>query len=136
MGDLEAKKFSKGMRLVMALDDSVESAPSFSKRLSEWWNKTILQSVLSKTKEGKVLNVLIVTHGGVIGTLVRDLLGSRKLKPATCVQVVQCMNSSITVIELEYGSRKGVLARYGDVAHLTGLVGIVQANVDEASKWR
>jgi probable phosphoglycerate mutase len=118
MGDLEGKKFSKGMKLAIALDDTVEPASAFSKRLSKWWNGTMLQSLLSKSKGGEEMNVLIVTHGGVIGTLVRDLLGSRKIKAGSGVVVVECLNASVTVVELEYGSRTGSLVRYGDVAHL------------------
>ena len=51
MGDLEAKTFSKGMRWVIAQDDTVEPASSFAQRLSKWWNETILQSVLSKARQ-------------------------------------------------------------------------------------
>jgi probable phosphoglycerate mutase len=126
MGELEGKKISKGMSLA-----TTEPAASFSKRVSKWWNETILQSVLSKTKEGETINVLIVTHGGVIITLVQGLLGSRKLKPATGVVVMKCVNASVTVVELEYGSRKGVLTRYGDVAHLAGFVDVVETNADQ-----
>lgn len=132
MGNLESKKFSKGMGLAIAVDDTVESATSFSKRLSKWWNSKILQSVFSTTKEGEEVNVLVVTHGGVIATLVQDLLGSRKIKPASGVIVMKCMNASVTVIELEHGIRKGVLTRYGDVAHLHGLVELVEDNADQA----
>lgn len=132
MGDLEAKKFSKGMRLAFANDDTVEPASSFMQRLSKWWKETILQSAVSKTRQGgeEGVNVLIVTHGGVIGTLVRNMLGSRKIRAAAGVVVVKCKNASVTVIELDCGSGKeGVLTRYGDVAHL--LDGLVETNVDE-----
>jgi probable phosphoglycerate mutase len=116
MGDLEGKKLTKG--IMACNDDTVEPTSSFSKRLSKWWDEAILKGVLSKTKEGEDVNVLIVTHGGVIGTLVGDLLGSQKIEPATGVAVWACMNTSVTVVEMEYGGGKGVLARYGDVRHL------------------
>ena len=134
MGDLEAKTFSKGMRWVIAQDDTVEPASSFAQRLSKWWNETILQSVLSKARqeeEEEEPNVLIVTHGGVIGTLVRNLLGSRKIRAAAGVVVVECKNASVTVIELHCGSGQGILTRYGDVAHLVDRDGLVETNVDE-----
>lgn len=65
----------------------------------------------------------------MISTLVRNLLGSRKIRAAAGVVVVECKNASVTVIELHCGSGKGILTRYGDVAHLVDRV--VETNADE-----
>jgi len=111
--------------------DTIELASSFSKRLTTWWNRKILQSVLSRSKDDEVANVLVVTHGGAIHTLVEELLGSRKIKAARGVADHKCMNASITIIEVERSSRRGHLLAFGDVQHL-GKTDALEARADTA----
>lgn len=133
MGDLQGKKLEgsrEALKLVIAADKTVEPSSSFTSRLETWWNQTILQSVLSRFKDDEeILNVLVVTHGGVIATLIRNLLGSQKIKTADGVVVWRCINASVTVIEVDRSSRKGVLICYGDVAHLGQMD--LKANADQ-----
>ena len=72
-------------------------------------------------------HILAVSHGGLIGSLVKDLVGSRKLQAAEGVGVGMCFNASISVIEV-YGDRKGLLVSYADTTHLN--VNLVQENAD------
>lgn len=76
----------------------------------------------------EAVNILVVSHGGAIGTLVLGLLGSRQVYYAKDVAVDKCMNASISVVEMR-ADGKGVLVSYGDTAHLDG--DMVDVNVDE-----
>lgn len=137
MGGFEGLKSGEGRAKGAATDSSVELSSAFSKRLLGWWNRTILQSTLAKPREdGEALNVLITTHGGVIGALILELVGSRKIKRSAGVEVSRCMNASVTVVELD-SNKKGLLVKYGDVAHLKGLDVLgVQYNADEIAGER
>ena len=78
----------------------------------------ILGQVLSRQKgSDAIVGVLVGTHGGVITTLTRELVGSRKVRCGAGVIVWQCMNASITEIEV-YDDGTGELVRFGDVVHL------------------
>ena len=122
LGYLEGKTLCNlhKTRISASGTDTIEPIASFSKRLATWWNRKIMQSVLSRSKDNddEVANVLVVTHGGAIHTLVEDLLGSRKIKAAKGVAHDKCMNGSITIIEVERSSRRGHLLAFGDVQHL------------------
>lgn len=118
MGDMEGKEGrTKGAKLALAHDKTVEAAGEFSHRIVGWWNRVILGQVLSRQKGSDAVGVLVATHGGVITTLVRELVGSRKVRSGDGVIIFQCMNASISVIEVDEDG-KGELVRFGDVAHL------------------
>ena len=72
-------------------------------------------------------HILAVSHGGLIGTLVKGLLGSRKVCAAEGVVVGRCFNASISVVELDARGR-GVLVSYADTMHIDGE--LVQENAD------
>ncbi|KAI0723888.1 phosphoglycerate mutase-like protein [Cerioporus squamosus] len=73
------------------------------------------------------VHILAVSHGGLIGTLVVNLLGSRKLRAGEGVAIGRCFNASISVVDL-YENGKGVLVSYADTTHLN--VDLVQDNAD------
>lgn len=89
---------------------------------------SVLPDSLSSLQTNTTSNVLVVSHGGVIGTLAVGLLGSRKLRCAKGVAVGRCMNASISVVEVDENG-KGVLVSFGDTTHLDGE--LVEVNVDE-----
>ncbi|RPD66483.1 phosphoglycerate mutase-like protein [Lentinus tigrinus ALCF2SS1-7] len=74
-------------------------------------------------------HILAVSHGGLIGTLVTNLVGSRKLRAGEGVAIGRCFNASISVVDL-YEDGKGVLVSYADTTHLN--VDLVQENADVA----
>ncbi|KAF9532142.1 histidine phosphatase superfamily [Crepidotus variabilis] len=132
LGSMEGKKHAPGVgfKFTLAANESVEASSAFSKRITGWWNRVILQSILSKSREdGEHLNVLVATHGGVIVGLVQELLGSRKVRCQKGVVVWKCMNASVTIIEV-YGNRKGVLVQYSDITHLEGLE-VLESSADQ-----
>ncbi len=73
------------------------------------------------------VHILAVSHGGLIGNLVTNLIGSRKVRAAEGVTISRCFNASISVVEL-YPDGKGVLLSYADTTHLNG--DLVQDNAD------
>ncbi|KAI0748488.1 phosphoglycerate mutase-like protein [Daedaleopsis nitida] len=77
--------------------------------------------------EFEPVHILVVSHGGLIGSLVTNLIGSRKVHQAEGVVISRCFNASISVVEL-YGDGRGVLVSYADTTHLD--VDLVQENAD------
>ena len=72
-------------------------------------------------------NILVVSHGGLICTLVVGLLGNQKVRCAEGVVVGRCMNTAISVVEM-HENGKGILVSFGDTTHLEGK--LVEVNVD------
>lgn len=64
-------------------------------------------------------NILVVTHGGFITTLVRNLIEKGQVKCARGVAIGKCYNCSVTIIRVEEGWQlKTVVEQFGDVSHL------------------
>lgn len=117
---LDATSFAK-------YGDTLEKSEDFAYRINKWWSDT-LQKFSALQDRVPPYNVLIVSHGGWIQTLVRTLVGSRKLTIALGVTIdTRCLNVSITRIETD-GNRKGVVVQYGDTSHL--ITKAVENNVD------
>ncbi|KAI0373013.1 phosphoglycerate mutase-like protein [Pilatotrama ljubarskyi] len=128
---------------------NLEPIVDFLSRSVNWWNKTISKHTQRKVAELRALestssaqdgleagerlsefepaHILVVSHGGLIGTLVTNLIGSRKVRAAEGVVVGRCFNASISVIHIEEDG-KGVLVSYADTTHLN--VDLVQENAD------
>jgi broad specificity phosphatase PhoE len=106
----------------------MEKTELFAGRTIKWWNASILQYLSNLPARDTPYEVLIVGHGGWIGTLVRTLVNSRKLKIAEGIAIGKCLNVSVTRIEME-DNRNGTVTKYGDISHLVGKV--VQTNADE-----
>ncbi|KAH9945810.1 phosphoglycerate mutase-like protein [Epithele typhae] len=119
---------------------NLEPTAEFVARATRWWNDTIgrhaqraaaLRSrrpaAQSDEDEDEPVHVLVVSHGGLIGTLATALLGSRKVRAGRGVLVGRCFNASISVFELN-GRGKGALVSYADTTHLDGE--LVQDNAD------
>ncbi|KAH9852685.1 phosphoglycerate mutase-like protein [Lenzites betulinus] len=118
---------------------NLEPLADLAARATKWWNETVGRVVQRKAAElaslqGSVAHdafepahVLMVSHGGLIGTLVTNLVGSRRVRAAEGVVVGRCFNASISVVEVEEDGR-GVLLSYADTTHLD--VDLVQENAD------
>ena len=110
-------------------DKTIERATEFSHRLVGWWKRVILGQVVSGQKGLDAIEVLVVTHGGVITPLTRELVESKEVRCGHGVIMQQCMNTSITVIEV-YEDGKGELVRFGDVDHLQKMEVPLASNPD------
>ncbi|KAI0707771.1 phosphoglycerate mutase-like protein [Earliella scabrosa] len=125
---------------------NMEPQQDFVARGARWWNEDVLRHAQRKASEldsklaaaaaaapaqpevdFEPVHILAVSHGGLIGQLVLNLIGSRKLRVAEGVEITRCFNASISVIEV-YGDRKGLLVSYADTTHLN--VDLVQENAD------
>lgn len=115
---------------------NLEPVAHLSTRAVQWWNATVARLAQRKAAELTSVgdastfapaHVLVVAHGGLIGTLVTTLTGSRKVRAAPGVVVGRCFNASISVVDLEEDGR-GVLVSYADTTHLD--VDLVQENAD------
>ncbi|KAJ7735277.1 phosphoglycerate mutase-like protein [Mycena maculata] len=131
-GDLQGKKGGAGFKMAAAVDETVEPAEAFAARAVGWWKTAILQRTLGLPPREVAYNVLVTSHGGFINTLVRALIGSRKVRCAPGVVLASVPNSSVTVIEVERDG-VGTVVQFGDVAHLTPKLEreMVETNVDE-----
>ncbi|KAI0780579.1 phosphoglycerate mutase-like protein [Trametes elegans] len=135
---------------------NLEPVADFVARSTQWWKTTVERHAQRKAAELRALptthapppadpnggadgevegfapaHILVVSHGGLIGTLVTSLVGSGKVRAAEGVGVGRCFNASITVVELEEDGR-GVLVSYADTTHLN--VDLVQENADVAQQ--
>ncbi|KAF4615519.1 hypothetical protein D9613_002741 [Agrocybe pediades] len=111
----------EGLKLtaVAGLAPPTETSAMFSKRVMEWWNRQVLGSILSiRSSQEEPLTVVVTTHGGVITTLIKDLVGSRKARVGKDVAISKCFNASITLVEIGE-SGKGIITQYGDISHLS-----------------
>ncbi len=125
MGELQGQVYGQAKR--SGTESTAETGPSFIKRGLDWWGKDIVQYVASLPSREEPYNVLVVSHGGLIGTLVRTLVQNGSVRPKKGVVLASCPNTSISVVEWE--GRMGRLVRYGDASHLS--TGPLEVNADE-----
>ncbi|KAJ6563231.1 histidine phosphatase superfamily [Mycena sp. CBHHK59/15] len=115
MGDLQGKKANHEVRFAPGVQGTLETTGAFAARAVKWWKRAILQRTLAlpPRDDRTAYNVLVATHGGLIGTLLDALLGSGK---ARCVEGVVvgtgCANASVTIVEVGR-DRRGVIVLYG-----------------------
>ncbi|KAM6500350.1 phosphoglycerate mutase-like protein [Amanita muscaria] len=128
MGNLQGKEWA--FKMAGPVDETIERSDVFIKRINRWWEKH-LASLPPKPDE-TAHEMLVVSHGGVIGTLVRSLIRQQRLKCGQGVLVLACQNTSVSVIEVEMDG-KGVVKEYGNVSHLEGMseLTLLKTNVDE-----
>ena len=114
----------------------MEPISAMTARANAWWDGAVIpwikaQDVTNQgdgqdTAEGR-RDVLIVSHGGLIGILLHGLRkGTVRVEKGA--RLTKCMNASITVVEIDSASGKGGISRYSDVSHLTGP--LVEGNAD------
>ena len=81
-------------------------------------------------------HVLVVTHGGIIKTMVTELVSSGKATVADDTIVFgfrKCLNGSVTLIDIETTGAAKVV-KYADIEHLDRehlAQRVVEINVDE-----
>ncbi|PFH54171.1 hypothetical protein AMATHDRAFT_135269 [Amanita thiersii Skay4041] len=130
MGNIQGEKYTRWIGRMLKIDSTVEAGASFLDRMSGWWNREImgLATSLAPKEDESAYNILVISHGGVIGTLVRSLIREQVISCGTGVMVVNCPNTCISIVEMG-GNGRGVLVKYGDDSHLDGTG--LKENVDE-----
>ena len=116
MGGLEGARARKGLALIAKVDKNIETAVAFNLRAVSWWNANILESINGDSLE-EPRNILVTTHGGFIGSLVRGLIGCKKARCGEGVVIWKCLNTSVSVLEV-LEDKTAVVVQYGDVTHL------------------
>jgi probable phosphoglycerate mutase len=132
MGDMQGQPVKSKNKWVMGRDNCVEpeSSTSFIDRMVSWWNKTILEGIASRPLSGDPYHILATTHGGVIGTMVRNLIQNGQVNCAQGVIIWFCGNTSITIIDVGQDGL-GIVTKYGDVSHVRKGEDEIETNADE-----
>ncbi|ETW86145.1 hypothetical protein HETIRDRAFT_308843 [Heterobasidion irregulare TC 32-1] len=129
LGELQGLTYSA--RQKAAGQSSVEPAEKMTARALGWWDETIVKHAAAAGGDS-ALNVLTVSHGGLIGHLVRGLVETKRAVVAKGVFIGKCMNTAVAIVEVGRVG-PGVVVQYGDITHLLaeGDMDLVQANADE-----
>ncbi|KAE9398984.1 phosphoglycerate mutase-like protein [Gymnopus androsaceus JB14] len=114
-GKLEGLPIS-AKRAQTGLDETAENIQIFLNRALTWWDTQIVDG-LTKAPGKKPHQVLVVSHGGFISALVKNLISSGRVKAEAEITNWICFNVSVTTIEVEENS-EARLVRYSDVQHL------------------
>lgn len=130
MGELQGKLLLPSARLVT--DNTIETGTAFTTRATSWWNQRALHRTASFPPRDTPYHILVVTHGGFIRTLVKNLIQSRKARCDEGVVIWKCFNSSVTIIEVG-NDRKGIIMKYADISHLGAMADVVESNADEVT---
>ncbi|KAH6918329.1 histidine phosphatase superfamily, partial [Coprinopsis sp. MPI-PUGE-AT-0042] len=83
MGKFQGSRITKEVKIGIATDSSVESRQLFAERAMKWWTDVLLplaESVItepSAPSPSTTVNILVVSHGGLITTLLHELLDER-----------------------------------------------------------
>jgi len=130
MGDLQGQPVQSKTKWV-ATRVEPESPTTFVNRTLSWWNKTILKGIASLPLSADPYHILVTTHGGVIGTMVRNLIQSGQVSCAPDVVIWFCGNTSITIVDVTEDGL-GIITKYGDVSHIRkGEEERLETNADE-----
>lgn len=100
-------------------------------RANSWWGEAVVPWIkvqgATELGSGQGRDVLIVSHAGFIGVLLKALRkGTVRMEGG--VRMIKCMNASITVIDFDPVAVTGKISRCSDVSHLTGPM--AEENVD------
>lgn len=124
MGELQGQVWHPK---IVETGSTIEPRSLFVQRSLDWWEKDVVQYTASLPLQEESYNILVVSHGGFVGTLVKTLVQKAWVRPRTGVVLNACPNTSISVIE--WDGQKGSLVRYGDASHLS--TGPLEVNADE-----
>ena len=113
----------------------MEPISSMTARANAWWREAVMPWIKGQWEAAELghersqgrKDVLIVSHGGLIGILLQTLCKGT-VRTEKGVRLTRCLNASVTVVEIEAASGKGKISRFSDVFHLKGSV--VEENVD------
>ncbi|KAL4067765.1 histidine phosphatase superfamily [Scleroderma yunnanense] len=141
MGELEGE-----------LAKSAKSAPSketteaLVKRCHTWYTRSIVAYISSRIREGIPAQgprgpecILVVSHGALISTLLRMLVGGKMILCTRDVVIGHCVNTGVSVID--YSIRRegkdgrpnlmGTLVQFSNTTHLVRMRSL-EDNVDES----
>jgi len=108
---------------------STETMPEFSARCLAWYTRSIENYMISTVKEGVPMdlqphNILVVSHGGCVLTLLTALQAKGAVTCREGVEIGYCLNTGVSVVEytdIPSGEERplvGTLVQYSGVEHL------------------
>jgi len=119
--------------------EGMESYAEFRDRAIGWWKDNIEPYVgavnISKLHRLGPRDVLITTHGGFVGVLLRTLVNVDKtMRKADGVSISEkCHNGSVSVVEVDATRLCGILVEYSDISHLAAMNSLTK-NADVISE--
>jgi hypothetical protein len=130
MGELQGRRVGTQLGRIAA---GLEPRQDLMSRATSWWQEFVNPSVANASDDaGAREDILVVSHGGFIHALTQVMLeGNHDLAVAAAEGVAvggKCFNTSITVVEVDRTSLRGLIVKYSDISHLTEPV--VQDNAD------
>ncbi|KAG8910334.1 hypothetical protein FRC00_008374, partial [Tulasnella sp. 408] len=114
LGDMQGKHGSS-MRGT-GVPANAESGWALVTRCLAWWDSTIVPLTRSKDISSPI-NVLVVSHGAWIGTMVRSGLASRNYRGQDKFGM-PLFNCSVTTVRVDERGKSGEVVKYGDISHL------------------
>ncbi|TFK54681.1 phosphoglycerate mutase-like protein [Heliocybe sulcata] len=115
MGELQGKPIIA--RKMVSAPSALEDAQRFYARLEAWWERAIVQGECLAPGSSNPRHVLVTSHGGAIGALVRSLVESKKVVSEGELSVWRIPNVSVTTIDVDETGR-GRLVTFADVSFL------------------
>jgi len=135
LGQLEGKNISvRRQPLSPSVAASMEPVEKVVARTMQWWDDEILTLVPATSTPKTTTNVLMVSHGSLINTLLlTGLLRHRGYQCSAKVVRGTLYNTAVCIVEVTgRGTGEGELVQYADISHLKELLeSAVGENVDE-----
>jgi probable phosphoglycerate mutase len=107
---------------------SLETTPALIARCQTWYTRSIMHYMLSRIKQGlpkeEPQNILVVSHGGWITTLLSTLVTMQVVMCGKGVQFGRCLNTGVSIVEYtgetagRNGFLMGTLVQYSNIEHL------------------
>lgn len=116
-----------GTRLVGKVS-TMETRPALAERALTWWRMNIVEYTASLVPREEPYNILAVSHGGFLGTLMASLVKAGDLGLEDGVVLALLPNASVSLVE--WDGQKGTILQYGEEGHLTP-AGRLDQNADE-----
>ncbi|KAH7889553.1 phosphoglycerate mutase-like protein [Phlebopus sp. FC_14] len=119
---------------------SLEMPEALIQRCQGWYNRSIVGYMMSSIKkglaDGEPQSLLVVSHGGLISTLLRSLVVGKAINCAQGLSIGNYLNTGVSIIDytvVTEGKVKylvGTMIKYSDTAHLKDTRRI-EVNADE-----
>ncbi|KAK0496832.1 phosphoglycerate mutase-like protein [Armillaria luteobubalina] len=113
-------------------DPTAEKSDAFVKRSLSWWDNSIRHHLETLPDRATPYHILVVSHGGFISTLIKNLVAKKRIAKAVNGDDWRCYNCSVSVIDIRKDG-KAELVQYSDISHL-GSRKVVENNADTEDK--
>lgn len=117
----------------------MEPAEKVVARVLQWWDDEVLTLIPTTSTPDTTINVLMVSHGALINTLLLTaLVKHRGYRCSAKVVLGTLYNTAVSIVDVTgRGTGEGDLVQYADISHFKELVeGYVEKNVDEVRGGR